>query len=292
MLHKSGHANFDWRVLPPGTERGTFDAPSGPIAIACWGDPDGIPVLMIPGITGSKEDFSRVGPILGASGYRAWSIDLAGQYESYPAGPDASGKWSPAMHIADIEAILRHLGPAHVVGYSFSAVLVQKIAVDNPELIRSMSLQSTPPTSGDGFRKMRVVGPLAWAVPSKVGSTGLLIGLHANINRVDPNRAKFVRYRLRYTVPQSVHDAIDAMRHVPNFDAELRKSKIPIMTAAGSEDLWALRHHRAFAKRIGAEMHSYRAGHAPSETAPEEFSADLLDFFQRAEADEKGTIAS
>lgn len=292
LIRKAYLSDFDWRVLPPGTERITFDAPSGPIATACWGRPDGIPALLVPGITGSKEDFSLVGPLLGAQGYRVWSIDLAGQYQSHLAGPDQNGHWTPALHLRDIESILNYLGPAHLVGYSFSGVLAQTLIVKRPDLLRSVTLLSTPPTSGDGFSLMKVIGPLAWAVPSSVGSAGLLLGLKFNINRVDPNRALFVRRRLHSTVPASVHDAIEAMRHIPNLDFQLRSSGIPLLVAAGSGDLWSLRHHRAFAKRIGAQMKRYRAGHAPSETTPDEFSADLLEFFEGVESDKSTAQAS
>jgi alpha-beta hydrolase superfamily lysophospholipase len=51
------------------------------------GPPDGRRVVLVPGATGSKEDFRRVLPLLAAAGYRAESFDLAGQFESAGAGP-------------------------------------------------------------------------------------------------------------------------------------------------------------------------------------------------------------
>lgn len=65
---ESGHWSFaaemldaqlgaiDWSMLPPGVRRVTFDAPSGLLAGIEAGDPESSRVLLVPGVTGSKEE--------------------------------------------------------------------------------------------------------------------------------------------------------------------------------------------------------------------------------------------
>ena len=80
--------DVDWSVPPSGAVRGRFQAPSGALATLAMGNPDNPRVLLIPGATGSKEDFSLMLPQLAAAGYFVLSCDIAGQYESADAGPE------------------------------------------------------------------------------------------------------------------------------------------------------------------------------------------------------------
>ena len=121
--------DFDWVTLPPSTRLHTFDALSGTLAAAEWGLDDGTPVLALPGVTGSKEDFALVGPLLARAGYHVVAVDLAGQYQSHAAGPRPGGKFDLALHLADAEALLDVYGPAHVIGYSFAGEVATQLVV-------------------------------------------------------------------------------------------------------------------------------------------------------------------
>ena len=80
--------DVDWSVPPPGSVHFAIDVPSGRLAALALGDPDSPCVLLVPGATGSKEDFSLMMPDLADAGYFALSYDLAGQYQSAGAGPE------------------------------------------------------------------------------------------------------------------------------------------------------------------------------------------------------------
>src|SRR6476661_2469431 len=80
--------DVDWTVPPAGAVRGRFQAPSGELATLSMGNPDHPRVLLIPGATGSKEDFALMLPQLAAAGFHVLSCDIAGQYESAGAGPE------------------------------------------------------------------------------------------------------------------------------------------------------------------------------------------------------------
>ena len=59
--------DLDWRAFPPGTERTEFAAPSGPLARVALGPVDGPRVVLVPGATGSKEDFVLMMPLLASA---------------------------------------------------------------------------------------------------------------------------------------------------------------------------------------------------------------------------------
>jgi 2-succinyl-6-hydroxy-2,4-cyclohexadiene-1-carboxylate synthase len=102
-------------------------------------------VVLLHGFTGSGADW---GPFLPALERLTTTVtvDLLGH-----GGSDAPA--DPARHAverqaADLAAILvaAGLAPAHVVGYSFGARIALRLALDAPELVRSLVLES--PSAG------------------------------------------------------------------------------------------------------------------------------------------------
>src|SRR5262245_66515972 len=78
--------------LPDELRRLTAETPRGPFAaleaLPAAGVAERQPALLIPGYTGSKEDFLPVLGPLARAGRRVIAIDMRGQYES-PAAADA-----------------------------------------------------------------------------------------------------------------------------------------------------------------------------------------------------------
>lgn len=250
--------------------------PSGELAAATWGPDDGPVVLCLPGITGSKEDFSLVGPLLAAAGYRVVAVDLAGQYESAAAGPAPGGRYDLDLHVRDALALLDRFGPAHVIGYSFAGLVAAGAAVERPDLVRTLTFMSVPPLPGDALGAVKVVGPLARVAGPRVAAALMTWGVSWNLNRAPATRRVFVRDRLRWTRHESVIDAMDAMQHVPDVAARLRATGAPLLVVAGQGDLWSTARHRRFAERVGAAYREYPTGHSPLETMPGEVADDVL----------------
>ena len=69
-----------------------LDVPSGPIAALDTGGPGPV-LLLVPGYTGSKEDFAPVLDPLADNGIRAVAIDLPGQFQS--GGPESEAFYRP-----------------------------------------------------------------------------------------------------------------------------------------------------------------------------------------------------
>ncbi len=273
---------IDWSVAPVGAVFSTFVAPSGELATFSLGNPSDPRVVLIPGVTGSKEDFYLLAPILAAGGYFVQSYDLAGQYESADAGPVPGGHYTYELLVADVIAFLRSGPPAHVLGYSFAGILSQMALVEHPHLFRSLTLLTTPPEPGQAFRGVRTIGWLSWFLSGKQGAGLMIWGIVTNKNKVPPSRLAFVRERFALTRRSSVDDIVGLMKQVPDTRAAVAASPIPKLVATGNHDLWPTHLHAAFAQQIAATLAVYRTGHSPCETAPNQLGRDMLALFASA----------
>ncbi|GAA2125751.1 alpha/beta hydrolase [Arthrobacter humicola] len=273
--------DVDWASLPEGAVRGAFEAPSGRLATISMGTPGNPRVLLIPGATGSKEDFVLMLPGLAAAGYFVLSCDIAGQFESAAAGPEnlvpPRAHYDYDLFTNDLIAMLdAEAGPAHVVGYSFAAIVAQLAFTRRPEKFRSLTLISCPPEPGQSFRGVQRVGRVSRWVNPRIGAALMIWGIRINVAHVAPNRLRFVRYRFRFTRRSSVSDIIGLMQHAPDLRAALAAASLPKFVTVGEHDLWPLALHRRFAQSIGARIAVYRGGHSPSETSPYQMSRDLI----------------
>lgn len=279
--------DVDWSAPPEDSARTTFAAPSGALAALAAGPPDGERVVLVPGVTGSKEDFRFVIPELAGAGYRVESFDLAGQYESWRAGPERLSPPRPTydypLFVDDLIAVLEAgRTPAHLLGYSFAGIVAELVATRRPELVASLTLLSTPPVAGQVFRHVRWLGPISRVVGGRVIAALMKRAILLNVQGVHPGRQRFVTERFALTRPEAFRQVISLMRRAPDVESALREAPFPIAVAVGTRDLWPLDAHRRFAERLGATLAVYRTGHSPCETAPHQLSRDLLALFEKA----------
>jgi pimeloyl-ACP methyl ester carboxylesterase len=239
--------------------------------------------VLVPGVTGSKEDFALLGPLLAEAGYSVLAYDLAGQYESADAGPDPGVDYDYDLFVDDLLAVLSAGGPSHLLGYSFAGTVAQLAAVRRPELVRSLTLLTAPPLPGQTFRGVRMIGWLSRFTTAHQAARLMIWGIVTNKNKVGPQRLEFVRSRFELTRRDAVDDVIALMKRTPELAARLRATGIPTLVATGEHDLWPVELHAEFADRLGARLAVYRTGHSPCETAPHQLAADMLELFARAE---------
>ena len=274
--------DIDWTILPHGTEHYRFPAPSGDLASIALGRPGDPRVLLLPGATGSKEDFVLLAPLLADAGYRVESYDLAGQYESAPAGPPTGQAFDYPLFVADLIAVLEAgETPVHVLGYSFAGLVAELALARRPDLFASLVLLATPPQAGQTFRGVRWLGPVSGLVPPHTIATLMVWGIVTNRNHTRPGRLDLVRMRFGYTRRTSLDQIIALMKNTPDVRSALAHTPVPMLIAVGDRDLWKVRLHRRFANRIGAELKIYPAGHSPCETTPHQLARDMLALYDR-----------
>jgi len=281
--------DVDWFAPPPGAAHFTLDVPSGRLAAMSVGNPEDPWVVLVPGATGSKEDFSLMMPDLAAAGYYALTYDLAGQYQSAGAGPEhlvpPRKHYDYRLFVDDFLTVLETAAaPAHVVAYSFAGIIAQLAYVERPELFRSLTFLGCPPEPGQSFKGVSRIGRFSTWVNGRAGAALLIWGIRSGrVAHVPPGRQRFVNYRFRFTRRASVRDIYTLMQNVPDVRRELGDAPLPKFVAVGEHDLWPLQLHRLFAQAIRARIGVYRGGHSPCETSPHQFSRDLLALYGKAE---------
>jgi pimeloyl-ACP methyl ester carboxylesterase len=276
--------DLDWRAFPPGTKRDVFPAPSGGLARVALGRPDRGRVVLLPGATGSKEDFTLMLPLLADAGYLVESFDLAGQFESHAAGPEnldpPRTRYDYRLFVDDLVAVLESGSqPAHVLGYSFAGLVAQLALAERPELFASLTLLSTPPATGQVFRGVKRIGWLLARLSPHQASGLMIWGITNNLNRVPPQRIAFVRSRFELTRRTSIDDIAGTAMHTPDVTVAVGSAAIPKLVAVGEHDLWPTAQHAAYAAKIRAGLAVYDTGHSPCETAPHQLVRDMLAHF-------------
>ncbi len=275
--------DLDWTVPAAGSVASRFTAPSGELAVISLGDPADPRVVLVPGVSGSKEDFVLVLPVLAASGFYVQSYDLAGNYESASAAPgDAAAHYSYELFADDMIAFLESGAPAHLLGYSFAGTIAQIVTVRRPDLVRSLTLLAAPPEPGNGFRGVKILGPFTWMATGRIGAALMRWGIVTNKNKVPPTRLDFVRMRFEHTSMRSMADIIRLMKKAPELRPQLRDAAIPKLVAVGAHDLWPVELHADLAQRIGARLAVYDTGHSPCETTPNQLAQDLIELYATA----------
>ena len=102
---------------------------------------EGDPLVLVHGSWGDHHNWDPVVPAL-ASSFRVLTYDRRGHSQS----ERPAGQGSKREDAADLAALIEHLdlAPAHIVGSSFGASIVLRLASERPELFRSLSVHEPP----------------------------------------------------------------------------------------------------------------------------------------------------
>ncbi len=118
----------------------------------------GAPVVLLHGWPGDRTDYRRLVPLLGDE-CTLVVPDLRGFGESDKHVADPAQQYGPAAQARSVVALIRELGldrPPVLVGYDVGSRVAQRIAIDEPELVRALVL--APPLPGIG---RRILNPAA-----------------------------------------------------------------------------------------------------------------------------------
>ncbi|MEN3361211.1 MAG: hypothetical protein V7637_5193, partial [Mycobacteriales bacterium] len=211
--------------------RRDFQTEAGPIALLeCDPGPTGVPpVLLVPGYTGSKEDFVGVLGQLAAAGHRAVAMDQRGQFES--PGPDDPAAYTVDALARDVRLVLADLAgadrrPVHLVGHSFGGLVARAAAVADPAAVASVVLLCSGPAGIGGNRKQRMeeLRPLlaTGGMPAVYEHMERLAAGDARAAAAPPELRAFLRRRFLASSAVGLEAMGEALLGEPDRVAELR----------------------------------------------------------------------
>ncbi|MGN9840925.1 alpha/beta fold hydrolase [Nonomuraea sp. H19] len=277
--------------LPPGVAPQKIETPQGAFAaleaLPVSGVVERWPALLVPGLTGSKEDFIAVLMTLAQSGRRVVAIDLRGQYET--AGPDDRDAYSCAALGVDVDMLAHVIGtgdPVHLVGHSFGGLVAREAAIDGITKFASVTLMSSGPAAIEG-RRARNGRKIVEEVPT--------LGLEhvwrhrfepeALANDVSDEILAFLHKRLLANSPTGLTRMAEQVLTTGDRTDELRQIEVPTLVLYGEhDDGWSPETQAEMAARLGAECVVVPgAVHSPNVEAPETTAAALVRFWNAAE---------
>jgi pimeloyl-ACP methyl ester carboxylesterase len=289
--------------LPPGvrattirTNRGSFAALEAvPVTGVCEREP----ALLVPGYTGSKEDFLTILDLLADGGRHATAIDMRGQFET--DGSRDLGAYSPSALAEDILAVQHATGARHLVGHSYGGHVVRDAVLASAgQQAGSVTLMGSGPGA--------ITGPRAKELRAMLAVIGVTEDALPPVNELRAAIAALWRAHLE---PQAVESGVPApivaflarrmLGNDPNGlvlmarnllgatdrTTELAKLRpLEMLVLYGeNDDAWSPAAQESMARRLDARRICIPgAAHSPAIEAPATTASALTTFWDAAEA--------
>ncbi|HEY8827817.1 MAG TPA: alpha/beta hydrolase [Jatrophihabitantaceae bacterium] len=276
--------------------RVTIELAGSPIAALQAGAAGDPAVLLVPGYTGSKEDFGPILDPIASVGFQVTAIDLPGQFES-PGPADPAAYTLDALG-ACVREIAAGLGPrVHVVGHSLGGLVARAAVIADPSAFGDLVLMSSGPAALDGRRRSRLeqLAPLLAAAGLSAVYAAMQAAAITEPGYAEPPAAlaQFLEHRFLAGSPAMLQGMADALRAEPDRVGELRQSGIGCLVVHGeNDDAWPPTVQAEMARRLGAH-HTVIGGaaHSPAiENAAA--TAEALLRFWRSGASIRGYVAT
>jgi pimeloyl-ACP methyl ester carboxylesterase len=262
-----------------------IELPGQRLAALQTGSPDAPPVLLLPGYTGSKEDFGPILDPLADAGFFVTAIDLPGQFES-PGRPRATD-YRPDRLAGYVRGVAARLGERTLLlGHSFGGLVARAAVIAEPSLFGSLVLLSSGPARLDGTR--RVTMDELEPVLAASGLPGVYAAMQAAAlgepGFVAPaaDVADFLERRFLGGSPEMLQGMADALRHEPDRVDELAATGVPVLVAHGiDDDAWPPALQESMAARLGARYVVIPgAAHSPAVENAAATTATLVAFWR------------
>lgn len=246
--------------------------------------------VLVPGFTGSKEDFIAVLPLLADAGVGALALDQLGQYQS--SGSDEPADYDVDLLAADLaevvdEAIRRRGRPdgPHLLGHSFGGLVTQAAVATDRLRPSSLTLLCTGPGALPEDR---------WAgLPSLVAALdehdlATLWRIMREMEEAEdtvpppPAVAAFLEDRWHANHPVQLRQVAQHLMREPDRTGELAPvvaDGLPTIVMWGEhDDAWPVEVQQGMADRLGASAVELPGlGHSPNAQDPRATVRALVD---------------
>lgn len=242
--------------------------------------------LLVPGFTGSKEDFIALLEPLAAAGYRVVAVDGRGQYET--RGPREEAAYALEELARDVHAQAAALGgggPLHLVGHSLGGLITRAAVLRDPAPFASLTLMSSGPAAiaeGQQDRTELLVAALeAMGDDMQAVWAAMRAQDPPDAAPDSPELAEFLRRRWLATVPEQLIATGRALISEPDRVAELAAVPLPKLVLSGTADYaWPVPLMDDMARRLGAaRVVVPGAEHSPNAENPQVTAGALAAFW-------------
>jgi len=247
--------------------------------------------LLVPGYTGSKEDFIAVLAPLAAAGRRVLAVDMRGQYQT--PGPDDPDAYHPARLGADIAAVAEATKTVHLLGHSFGGLVAREAVIGGYTPV-SLTLMSSGPSALpgpraeelssmlsflDGAAEQDLKGKIAEIWHGTLKPQAIADGVPAPI-------VKFLGERMLANNPTGMATMASHLLTAGDKTLNLAVCEIPTCVLYGENDnAWPPTAQQAMATSLAAQRTCIPgAAHNPNVEAPATTAYALTTFWNAAEA--------
>ena len=269
---------------PAGELSGLLTGPSAPAlvdgtpAISAASAPDAVGenrALLVPGYTGSKEDYAPVLPFLGEAGWDVLAYSQRGQGGS--AAPAGLGAYGMSDFVGDLIAVAEAwagtTGRVHLVGHSFGGIVARAAVVKRPDLFASVTLFCSGRVVYDWMNTLPILDPL----PAGPGAREQVLRTYfpdMNFDEPGVGWAEFQRIRALDTASENLVGIARILSQLRPDTPALAATGVPVHVLYGDQDeIWPPSWYAEEAADLGARESIIRGGtHSPQLQFPRQWA--------------------